>query len=904
MATAQPPLNFFPLPEPRNKQVRALEFIQRALDLGYQDIILAIPTGGGKSAIGVAACLWASQNIAPNYKAGGYYLVCQKLLQDQLEHDFPRYLPQYHDKVCSLKSAIEYECPKYTTCMAGSRMPEGLRCHERAAGFCLYTIQKERFCRAPVAITNYPYFFCYSDDTEVLTKRGWLRFADTTNTDEFATRRIHTGEFEWQRRTSFFRKHYVGNLIKFKNRSLDLLVTPNHRMLIDRLPRPLGGFIRRHRDTKGHLLNGPREAVVTARDLLSHRGSNTGIPVTSVWHGQEIKSKLFIKNNNRGHSLALTGDEFCAFMGMYLAEGSLGPKNQIVISQPKNDKRGVWLVYNNLLRSIFKRKVYFGGHQFQISRKALHYYLKQFGYAHEKYIPADILNATPRQLSIFWRYYYLGDGAHRTAKQIKLGINEQAITVSRKLADHLTEVLQKMGATASVCTRPAGLKFFKHKNHYRQINAREAYIIIRGKRKVTKRWTVSESKYNGYVCCISVPNTFLYVRRNGKAAWCGNTERTYVKKLEPRTMLIADECHTLEKQILNFVDVHITRESLEEWTPFLRPVPSMPTIEEFAVWLKTKYVGAVEDRLSILQENLITDHANQKLQIEFNKAENHLNRVKAAIVDILRAPDNWVYWQEEKDGQLESIAKPLFAQSFVKPLLLEPARIRVYMSAYPGPKKVFCRNLGLDPAKVARLDLNSTFHVEHRPIHLLLCGSMGRKSIDETTPRLLRVADKILAAHPNEKGLIHCHSYKLGDTIFKYLKTTEHAKRILYPRKADEREEAFKKHTGNGAPTVLLSPSMTEGFSLDDDLARFQVIAKIPYPNLGDKQVEAKKDIDQEWYTLQTITAIVQACGRIVRSDTDHGVTYVLDGDFMPLFEKNSDFFPRWFTDAFIWHNK
>ena len=97
---------------------------------------------------------------------------------------------------------------------------------------------------------------------------------------------------------------------------------------------------------------------------------------------------------------------------------------------------------------------------------------------------------------------------------------------------------------------------------------------------------------------------------------------------------------------------------------------------------------------------------------------------------------------------------------------------------------------------------------------------------------------------------------------------------------------------------------MTEGFSLDDDLARFQIIAKIPYPNLGDKQVEAKKDIDQEWYTLQTITAIVQACGRIVRSDTDHGVTYVLDGDFMPLFEKNPEFFPKWFQDAFVWHNR
>ena len=95
---------------------------------------------------------------------------------------------------------------------------------------------------------------------------------------------------------------------------------------------------------------------------------------------------------------------------------------------------------------------------------------------------------------------------------------------------------------------------------------------------------------------------------------------------------------------------------------------------------------------------------------------------------------------------------------------------------------------------------------------------------------------------------------------------------------------------------------MTEGFDFAYDLARWQVIAKVPFPYLGDRQVAAKKDINQDWYDLQAVMSIIQACGRIVRSDTDHGVTYVLDGDFMPLFEKNSDFFPRWFVDSFIWH--
>ena len=37
---------------------------------------------------------------------------------------------------------------------------------------------------------------------------------------------------------------------------------------------------------------------------------------------------------------------------------------------------------------------------------------------------------------------------------------------------------------------------------------------------------------------------------------------------------------------------------------------------------------------------------------------------------------------------------------------------------------------------------------------------------------------------------------------------------------------------------------------------------------------------------------------------TDHGVTYILDSDFQMLFDKNPEFFPKWFTDAFVWHRK
>jgi ATP-dependent DNA helicase DinG len=538
MSSPAEPLSYFPLKEPREKQVKGLDFIRRAHEKGYRDIVIAAPTGVGKTGIGMAACLWAAQPLSSAEK-GGYYLVTQKLLQDQIERDFARFVADYSATGCTLKSAIEYPCPQYTTCMAGGRMRGPMACREKKKGFCAYSMKRKQFMESCLSVTNYPYFF---------------------------------------------------------------------------------------------------------------------------------------------------------------------------------------------------------------------------------------------------------------------------------------------------------------------------------------------------------------------------TERSYVQQFNPRNLVVADECHTLEKQVLGFVDVHITPESLQEWAPFLRPMPALPQIEEFATWLQRKYAPAVYNRMEMLHERLTSNHRDQRLQIEYNKLENHHNKTQSAAKDMLTAPAEWIYWQEPKDDDIESTAKPLYADRFFKPLVQESASLRLYLSAYPGPKPVFCRNLGLEPSEVAWINLNSTFLVEHRPVHLLLVGSMGRKSMEDTTPRLLRMCEKIIRSHSSEKGLVHCHSYKLGDTIYDYLCKTDQANRIIYPRKADDRAKAFESHLNGNYPTVLLSPSMSEGFSLDDDLARFQIIAKIPYPNLGDRQVSAKAEIDPEWYTLQTATTIIQACGRIVRSDEDYGTTYVLDSDFMHLYERNNEFFPRWFQDAFVWH--
>ena len=176
---------------------------------------------------------------------------------------------------------------------------------------------------------------------------------------------------------------------------------------------------------------------------------------------------------------------------------------------------------------------------------------------------------------------------------------------------------------------------------------------------------------------------------------------------------------------------------------------------------------------------------------------------------------------------------------------------------------------------------------------------MGRRGIDESMGNFSRMINHLLEFHSEEKGLIHCASYALGQKIVDCV-DKRHKDRIIFPRSAEERQEAFESHCASSAPSVIVTPSMTEGFDFKGEFARWQVIAKVPYPSLGDKQVAVKKDRNPDWYTMETVKTVIQAAGRIGRSEDDFGVTYITDDDFNMLLKRGRGMFPRWFTEAIV----
>jgi Rad3-related DNA helicase len=85
---------------------------------------------------------------------------------------------------------------------------------------------------------------------------------------------------------------------------------------------------------------------------------------------------------------------------------------------------------------------------------------------------------------------------------------------------------------------------------------------------------------------------------------------------------------------------------------------------------------------------------------------------------------------------------------------------------------------------------------------------------------------------------------------------------------------------------VMVSPSMTRGFDGKNDLCRFIIVIKLPYPNPADPQIARRlqEPDGQGWYDYGVLREIIQETSRGNRHERDYCEIYILDAQFGKLF--------------------
>jgi ATP-dependent DNA helicase DinG len=195
--------------------------------------------------------------------------------------------------------------------------------------------------------------------------------------------------------------------------------------------------------------------------------------------------------------------------------------------------------------------------------------------------------------------------------------------------------------------------------------------------------------------------------------------------------------------------------------------------------------------------------------------------------------------------------------------------------------------------KAVYYSISSPFPLKNRPIYYLPVGKMSYAKKEETFKDFIPMISKILNKYHDKKGLIHTNSFELSNWIERDIKD----KRLVY-HNSSNKDNVLESHFTNESPTVLVSPSMDTGVSFDGEKARFQIIAKVPYPSLASQKNKLRKENDPDWYAYRTVSGIIQAYGRIIRSENDSGDTIIIDSSFGDVLRYSSKFIPNWVQES------
>ncbi len=360
-------------------------------------------------------------------------------------------------------------------------------------------------------------------------------------------------------------------------------------------------------------------------------------------------------------------------------------------------------------------------------------------------------------------------------------------------------------------------------------------------------------------------------------------ELNYVKHFGKRGLMVLDEAHNLEDKLMRRLEVNLSRQRLEK--DVKKTIPrSMMDYREPEEWI-------------LFLEALYDSYAELSVKEMPKNQADRVNSTKLRLSELLNnledQPENWVV---DTDPSGVSF-KPLRVDGYTKNRLFQYADTCLFMSATILDKELFSKWLGLEPDEVYYLEVPSPFPAGNRPVHMNLAGKMSQRLIKRTAPKTIPILEKIIKHHKYEKGLIHTHNYKCQQYVMNQLNNSR-----LIGHNSQNREYALYQFEKTREPRILVSPSMSEGVDLPYEQCQFQVIYKIPFPYLGDPQVNERRKQDPQWYAYKTVITLLQAYGRGMRAEDDYCETYILDGNIRMILTGRMyrHLIPRFFKEAIV----
>lgn len=381
---------------------------------------------------------------------------------------------------------------------------------------------------------------CYSEDTKILSSNGLVSYKEIREGDLIFSLNPKTKIIEQKKVKKVLIYNFNSTLKHIKTRSIDLLVTPNHKLL---LASQKGGhykFMKVESDGKsarGYMPRGIWKGIdkkiitLPQQDTfdLMQNSKTTEFRTEDIFY----LTGLYIGDGNGDILLKTTKTKTGMHRKEYLQKGrdktgkfiklkeqygvSTQRCDRIFLNIPKNDKarkktetilKSMGLKYHSYDQSVY------------LSSRPLLKFLKQCGKdAHNKNIPKWMLNFDTPYLKSLYEGLIDSDGYY--AKET----HHVYRTVSEKLVESMIELCIKLGKFVTYSSQNNNISFINK----RKIICPKSYTLsISDRDKTFEKRNIYDVYYNGVVWCLEVEDNHNFlIHRNGKTHFCGNSSEVY-----------------------------------------------------------------------------------------------------------------------------------------------------------------------------------------------------------------------------------------------------------------------------------------------------------------------------------------------------------------------------------------
>jgi ribonucleoside-triphosphate reductase len=326
-------------------------------------------------------------------------------------------------------------------------------------------------------------FQCLDEKSDVLTINGWRKYNEIKKGDIVATYNLENKQIEYLPALNIFVREYEGDMYNLKNRTNDILISPNHRVV---------------RRIFNWMSQGEKDVVEPIEKILKYKtpilipvgskGSKEGIVITK----DEVELLAWVisegsadKNGNGVGRISIYQSKYKYYERIVKLLNKLGLKYTTRTQQGLGKSSEILRLNSDSSKKIYKL-------------------MGCDKYKGIQFIPDILLNLDSDLSKLFLEIYILGDG------NVK---RRRITTVKKQIADGLMHIATNagIGTTCSIRKR-AGIG----------ISKQDQYEIVLLKSKTQSIMNIEKIKYKGIIWCPSTTNGTLVARRNGATFITGN----------------------------------------------------------------------------------------------------------------------------------------------------------------------------------------------------------------------------------------------------------------------------------------------------------------------------------------------------------------------------------------------